>query len=89
MRAMHRTTQFKKDIQRMQRRKKCFYTFKQIIRDLARGHPLGVKHRNFPLSGTYQGTRECHIEPDWLLIYERTDSDLYLIQTGTHLDLFR
>ena len=44
--------------------------------------------RDHPLKGEWQGFRECHIEPDWLLIYEATDDDVTLARTGTHADLF-
>jgi mRNA interferase YafQ len=43
---------------------------------------------NHPLKGAYVGSRECHVEPDWLLIYEAADDYLLLIRTGTHADLF-
>jgi mRNA interferase YafQ len=49
---------------------------------------LEPHHRDHDLSGQYKGTRECHIEPDWLLIYELTKDDIILIRTGTHSDLF-
>jgi mRNA interferase YafQ len=46
------------------------------------------RFKDHPLVGGYSGARECHIESDWLLIYERTDTELVLIRTGTHADLF-
>jgi mRNA interferase YafQ len=57
---------------------------------LAAGEPLPAKNKDHPLSGDYAGCRECHITPDWLLIYETTDKELvlYLLRTGTHSDLF-
>ena len=61
-----------------------------IIRKLADGETLPEKNRDHSLSGDYSGCRECHITPDWLLIYEIADSELilYLTRTGTHSDLF-
>ena len=61
-----------------------------IIKKLAAGDPLPEKNRDHQLSGDYAGCRECHITPDWLLIYE-VDGDeliLYLTRTGSHSDLF-
>ncbi len=62
----------------------------EVIRKLAAGEPLPAKNKDHPLSGDYAGCRECHITPDWLLIYETTDKELvlYLLRTGTHSDLF-
>ena len=61
-----------------------------IILQLAKGEPLSDKNRDHPLSGDYSGCRECHITPDWLLIYEISQGELilYLTRTGTHSDLF-
>ncbi len=89
MRAVRRTTQFKKDVKRMGRRGKKFEEFKEVIGKLGSGKALETKYRDHYLVGQYKGSRECHIEPDWLLIYEITDEELVLIRTGTHSDLFR
>lgn len=64
--------------------------FRKVIDILVANEPLPDKYRDHNLSGNYKGFRECHINPDWLLIY-RTDNDvltLTLIRTGTHSDLF-
>ncbi len=66
----------------MKRRGKSFDVFKHIIRKLARGDVLDERYHDHKLIGDYIGTRECHIEPDWLLIYESTDDELILIRTG-------
>ena len=89
MRAIHRTSQFKKDVKRMGKRGKRFEVFKGVLRKLAAGETLEARYRDHYLVGQYKGTRECHIEPDWLLIYEMTENELVLIRTGTHSDLFR
>lgn len=62
----------------------------EVIRKLAVGEVLPDKNRDHPLGGNYAGCRECHIAPDWLLIYEIYEEDLflYLTRTGTHSDLF-
>jgi len=89
MRTIHRTTQFKKDVKRMEKRGKKFAEFKEVIRELAAEETLEAKYRDHVLVGQYKGTRECHIEPDWLLVYELAESELTLVRTGTHTDLFR
>ena len=89
MRTVHRTSQFKKDVKRMIKRGKKFEDFKKVINKLSTGEKLETKYRDHILSGQYKGTRECHIEPDWLLIYELTEDELILIRTGTHSDLFK
>jgi mRNA interferase YafQ len=72
----------------MQKRGKVFAEFKQVISKLSAGMSLEPRYRDHDLSGQYKGTRECHIEPDWLLIYELTKDEIVLIRTGTHSDLF-
>jgi mRNA interferase YafQ len=53
------------------------------------GQIIDVKYRDHTLIGQYTGTRECHIEPDWLLIYESTVDEIVLIRIGSHSDLFK
>ena len=88
MKTVRRTSQFKKDVKRMGKRGKKFEEFKEIIRKLATGKELEAKYQDHYLGGQYRGNRECHIEPDWLLIYELAGIELILIRTGTHSDLF-
>ena len=88
MKKISRTNRFKKDVKIMKKRGKSFGVFKEVIQQLAQGDPLEKKFRDHKLTGNYAGTRECHIEPDWLLIYEDKDEVLLLIRTGTHSDLF-
>ena len=84
------TTKFQKDLKRAQKRGYKLDLLTEIIKKLANGEPLPAKNRDHALSGIYEGCRECHIEPDWLLIYEIVDQELilYLTRTGTHSDLF-
>ena len=89
MKRIRRTSQFKKDVKRMGKRGNKFEGFKTVIRKLVAGEGLEAKYRDHLLVGQYKGTRECHIEPDWLLIYEVNETELILIRTGTHSDLFR
>ncbi len=88
MRTISRTSQFKRDVKRMKKRGKAFVDLQIIVRLLAVGGELEPKYRDHALVGQYVGTRECHIQPDWLLIYELTEVELVLIRTGTHADLF-
>ena len=62
----------------------------KIVDTLASGNVLEAKHKDHALSGKFLGCRECHITPDWLLIYEIDNGELllYLTRTGTHSDLF-
>ncbi len=84
------TTKFQKDLKRVQRRGYDLSLLTEVIRKLADGEPLPEKNRDHSLNGDYIGCRECHVTPDWLLIYEVYGDDLilYLTRTGTHSDLF-
>ena len=84
------STRFKKDYKLAQKRGYNMNLLKEVIDILANGDQLPVKYLDHPLSGDYRGSRECHIEPDWLLIY-RIEKDLLVLgltRTGTHSDLF-
>ena len=84
------TTKFQKDLKRAKKRGYDLNLLKEVLQKLAAGEPLPVKNRDHALIGDYEGRRECHIAPDWLLIYEIVDETLilYLTRTGTHSDLF-
>lgn len=84
------TSKFQKDLKRAQKRGYDISLLSDIIKKLANGEQLTEKNRDHSLSGDYAGCRECHITPDWLLIYEISNGDLilYLTRTGTHSDLF-
>lgn len=84
-----RTAAFKKDYKRMQKRGFVMDRLISIIRLLAEGKKLEERHRDHTLHGNYEGHRECHVEPDWLLIYTSTEEELGLARTGTHSDLFK
>jgi len=88
MREIRRTGQFKRDVKRVQKRGEDMGLLRDVIIRIAAGEALESQYRDHPLSGEYSGARECHMEPDWLLIYERTEAELILIRTGTHSDLF-
>lgn len=73
----------------MQRQGKDMAKLKMVLESLVMEETLSAKYRDHVLVGQYKGTRECHIEPDWLLIYELAESENVLIRTGSHSDLFR
>lgn len=85
------TSRFQKDLKRIAKRGYNTELLTAVIKKLANGEPLAQKHRDHALTGDYTGCRECHITPDWLLIYEISDDTLllYLTRTGTHSDLFK
>ena len=84
------TKRFKKDVAIAKKRGKDLSKLSAIIETLSNGEELAVKYRDHTLRGDYEGYRECHIEPDWLLIYANYDDCLVLAlnRTGTHADLF-
>ena len=84
------TSQFKKDYQLAMRRGRKMDALDAVIGLLAREEPLPERCRDHALSGNFKGFRECHVEPDWLLIYavEKRVLTLTLVRTGTHSDLF-
>lgn len=83
-------TGFKRDYKRIIKRGYDSRLLETVISILAEGKSLPKEYRDHPLSGNYAGHRECHITPDWLLIYKINDRELilYLTRTGTHSDLF-
>lgn len=84
------SSRFKKDYKQMIKRGCKVEDFKKVIEILVENEPMPDKYRDHSLTGNYQGFRECHINPDWLLIYQ-IDNDiltLTLTRTGTHSDLF-
>lgn len=84
------TAQFKKDFKLAKRRNMDMHLLKDVVAKLANDKPLDEKHRDHALTGNWAGHRECHILPDWLLIYRIEDDVLVLVLTrlGTHSDLF-
>lgn len=84
-----RAGKFRKDVKTCQKRGCNMELMKAVITSLAVPEELEKKHRPHQLTGEYSGFSECHIQPDWLLIYRQTDTELQLYRTGTHSDLFR
>ena len=84
------SNRFRKDLKLAAKRGCVLALLNSIVDRLAQGETLPAKHRDHSLTGDYIGFRECHIQPDWLLIY-RTEEEalmLFLMRTGTHADLF-
>ena len=83
-------TTFKKDFKRIVKRGYDIHLLEEVIELLSRGQSLPAKYRDHNLSGNYADCRECHITPDWLLIYQIKEDELILCltRTGSHSDLF-
>lgn len=84
------TSQFRKDYRKAKKRGLPLVLLKEIVDQLALGKTLPAKNRDHILTGTWAGYHECHIQPNWLLIYWIQDETLVLTlaRTGTHSDLF-
>lgn len=84
------TSQFKKDFKLIKKRHLPLNELKNVLNILAEGNILPEKYRDHSLTGDWKGFRECHIQPDWLLIYRTNEDRLELIaqRTGSHADLF-
>lgn len=82
------TTQFKKDLKKQVKRGKDPEEILEIVRILLDGKELPGKYKDHPLRGRWINRRDCHVEPDWILIYKITPEELRLERTGTHSDLF-
>ena len=85
------TNQFKKDLKLAKKQGENLDKLFEVIYILANGGALDAKYRDHDLTGNYKGTRECHIEPNWLLIYEIYEDVLVLMlyRMGTHSELFK
>ena len=84
------TGQFKRDYKQILKRGCKAHLLEQVLTMLVKEQDLPPKYRDHSLSGKYRGMRECHILPDWLMVYQIIDETLILrlIRTGTHSDLF-
>jgi mRNA interferase YafQ len=88
MKALSQTTQFARDVKRMRKWGKDLAKLETIVTLLALGEVLASKYRDHPLKGEWRRSRDCHIEPDWILIYTTDEMSLRLERMGTHADLF-
>lgn len=82
------TSQFKKDIKKQIKRGKNLDKIKGVIDLLLSGESMPPKFKDHPLSGDWKNRKDCHIEPDWILIYMISNEELRLERTGSHSDLF-
>ncbi|MFM2294152.1 MAG: hypothetical protein RLZZ350_565 [Verrucomicrobiota bacterium] len=91
MRTFSRTNQFKKDVKLADRRGKDLAKLKAVLDLLIEGEFLPLQYKDHPLRGNFAGSRDCHVEPDWVLIYTLTENNSHvrLERTGSHSDLFR
>lgn len=80
--------QFEKDVALSCKRGKDVKKLKAIIKLLAKEVSLPIKNRDHRLKGEFKDCCECHIEPDWLLIYKKAKTEIIFVRTGTHVDLF-
>lgn len=85
---LNASTAYKKDLKLCKKRGYNLSFLNAVINTLLIPAPLPPKNRDHQLSGNFSEKRECHILPDWLLIYQITENELYLVRTGTHADLF-
>ena len=85
------TSRFKKDLKQAKKQGKDIEELFDVIEKIAKDETLDEKYRDHSLAGNYKETRECHIEPDFLLIYEIIEEFLILslVRTGSHSDLFK
>lgn len=84
------SNKFRKDLKLAQKRGFDLDFLNTVVEKLAAGEKLPAQNRDHELTGNYAGFRECHIQPDWLLVYRISNTELVLllVRTGTHSDLF-
>ena len=88
MLSFYYTKQFGKDLKRMLNRGKPKKKVKEVLKKLINEEQLDARYKDHKLIGNLKDRRECHIEPDWLLIYKKTSGEIVFERTGTHSDLF-
>lgn len=90
MYAIKTTAQFRRDLRTVKKRGYDIDLLTEVVKKIAAGETLDKRYNDHSLKGKYEGYRECHITPDWLLIYKISDTTLILglTRTGTHSDLF-
>ena len=83
------TSRFRSDVKRLEAGGKDMAKLRSLIETLAHRRPLEPRHKDHPLSGKWSRSRDCHVEPDWVLIYRRESGELILERTGSHSELFK
>ncbi len=89
MREIVTTKRFERDLKRAKKRQKDIEKLFEIVHKLCTDEVIEQRHRPHALVGNWKPFWELHIEPDWLLVYEVSDDEVYLYRTGTHADLFK
>ena len=89
MKTIRRIARFTWDVNWLQQQGKDLEKLESVLASLVKEEGLPPRYRDHVLVGQYKGTRECHIGPDWLLIYELSETEILLIRTGSHQGLFR
>lgn len=88
MRKLRPTRQFKKDLKRAKKQGQDIDELGSVIGSLQQGQTLDEKYRDHSLTGNWKDHRECHVAPNWLLIYQSTEDELRLARVGSHSELF-
>ena len=88
MRSIKTTRAFERDVKKAGKRGKDLQKLWGVVDRLSRGEPLSARQRPHRLSGEWNRFCECHIEPDWLLIWDESETAVILVRTGSHADLF-
>ncbi len=83
------TDQFKRDYKRVKKQNKDLNKLRMVVGKLVAKETLELKYEDHPLRGNWKGFRDCHLEPDWLLIYKASEATLILERTGSHSELFK
>jgi mRNA interferase YafQ len=89
MKDLRTSKRFRRDLKRSIKRGYQRARLETVVTLLRQGQRLPQRFRDHGLSGEWQGSRECHVGPDWLLIYELTNDEVVLQRTGTHAELFQ
>lgn len=85
---IRQSTRFRRDVKRLGKQGADLSKLESVIRILVAQSPLDERLRDHALTGNWHGYRDCHIQPDWLLLYRVVDDELQLARTGSHADLF-
>lgn len=86
--AIRQSTRFRRDVKRLRRQNVDLSELERVVSILATKEQLDERYRDHALVGNWKGFRECHIQPDWLLIYRIENDELQLARTGSHAELF-
>jgi mRNA interferase YafQ len=85
---LRQSTSFRRDAKRLLRQNVDLSRLETVVETLVSQQSLSEQYRDHPLAGNWKGYRECHIQPDWLLVYRVTGDELHLVRTGSHAELF-